>query len=95
MVYVPSQLAWLDLPDVVALNAPRPLMVLNCLRDSLFPLKGMQDAERKIGDIYTAMGASGHFKCNYYDELHSLNVPAQDDAIAWLEKWLIETPPTD
>jgi hypothetical protein len=95
MVYVPGQLAWLDLPDVVALNAPRPLMVLNCLRDSLFPLKGMQDAERKIGDIYTAMGASRHFKCQYYDGPHSLRVPAQDDAIAWLEEWLIETPPTD
>jgi len=93
MVYVPGQLAWLDLPDVVALNAPRPLMVLNCLRDSLFPLKGMRDAERKIGDIYTAMGASRHFKCRYYDEPHSLKVPAQDDAIAWLEKWLIEMPP--
>ncbi|MCX5770106.1 MAG: dienelactone hydrolase family protein [Candidatus Hydrogenedentes bacterium] len=95
MIYVPGQLAWLDLPDVVTLNAPRPLMVINCLQDILFTHKGMEDAENKIRAVYTAMDASDRFSCKYYDEPHSFKVPAQDDAIAWLEKWLIKTPIMD
>jgi dienelactone hydrolase len=90
MVYVPGQLAWLDLPDVATLNAPQPLMVINCRRDTLFTMEGMQAAEAKIAAVYEKLGARDHFRCNYYNEPHSLKIPAQDDAIAWLEKWLKE-----
>ncbi len=90
MVYVPGQLAWLDLPDVVCLNAPRPLMVLNCLQDLLFTLDGMKDAECRIRDIYAAANHSARFRCAYYDEPHSMKIPAQNDAIAWLEGWLMD-----
>ena len=88
MIYVPRQHTFLDLPDVASLNAPRPLMVINCNKDILFTLDGMHDAERKLADVYGKMGAADHFLCKYYDEPHSLKVPAQDDAIAWLERWL-------
>jgi dienelactone hydrolase len=93
MVYVPGQLAWLDLPDVATLNMPRPLLVLNCLRDILFTLDGMKAAERKIRSAYTAVGMPERFSCLYYDELHSLKIPAQEDAIAWLQAWLSPTRP--
>jgi len=88
MVYIPGQLNWLDLPDVATLNAPRPLMVVNCLQDILFPHQGMRDAEAKIAGVYAAMGKPEKFQCRYYDEPHSLKVPAQEDAIAWLTRWL-------
>lgn len=90
MIYVPRQHNFLDLPDVATLNAPNPLMVINCLKDSLFTLEGMQAAEQKLATVYEKMGAGDRFVCNYYDEPHSLKVPAQNDAIAWLEKWLKE-----
>ena len=88
MIYVPGQHNFLDLPDVASLNAPKPLMVINCLRDQLFPLEGMRAADRKLAAIYRKMGATDKFKCNYYDVPHSLNVGMQDDAIAWLARWL-------
>jgi len=88
MIYVPRQYGFLDLPDVVSLNAPRPLMVIDCLQDALFPIAGMNAAERKLAAVYGKMGAPGHFKCNYYDVPHSLDIRMQDDAIAWLERWL-------
>lgn len=88
MVYIPGQHAFLDLPDVVTLNAPNPLMVINCSQDSLFSIDGMKAAESNIAEIYKRMGASERFRCNYYDEPHSLKIPAQNDAIAWLEQWL-------
>jgi len=90
MIYVPRQHNFLDLPDVATLNAPNPLMVINCLKDSLFTLEGMQAAEQKIATVYQKMGAADRFQCKYYDEPHSLKIPAQNDAIAWLETWLKE-----
>ena len=92
MIYVPGQLQWLDLPDVVTLNAPRPLMVVNCLQDDLFTHEGMEAAERKISEVYTRMGLPDRFCCRYDDEPHSFKVPAQDAAIVWLERWLNDTP---
>ena len=92
MIYVPGQLEWLDLPDVATLNAPRPLMVANCTYDELFTLEGMQTAERKIADVYRRMNAQDRFCCRYDDEPHSFKIPAQDAAIAWLERWLHHAP---
>ena len=88
MIYVPRQHNFLDLPDVASLNAPNALMVINCLQDQLFPIEGMKAADRKLTAIYEKMGAPEKFRCNYYDVPHSLDVKMQDDAIAWLEKWL-------
>jgi dienelactone hydrolase len=88
MIYIPGQHAYLDLPDVATLNAPNPLMVVNCSKDLLFTMQGMKAAEDKIAKVYARMGASDRFRCVFYDEPHSFKVPAQDDAIAWLERWL-------
>jgi len=88
MIYVPRQYRFLDLPDVASLNAPNPLMVINCLQDQLFPIEGMRAAERKLATIYDRIGAGEKFSCRYYDVPHSLNVEMQDDAIDWLARWL-------
>lgn len=88
MIYVPGQHAYLDLPDVVTLNAPQPLMVINCLQDRLFPIEGTQAAESKIRSVYERLSASERFACNYYDEPHSLKIAAQEDAFAWFDRWL-------
>jgi dienelactone hydrolase len=83
MLYVPRQQEFFDLPDLVTFNAPNPLMVIDCKRDSLFTMDGMQAAESKIREVYTGIGAPDAFRCNYYDLHHSLAIEAQNDAIAW------------
>ncbi|WP_187263348.1 dienelactone hydrolase family protein [Pontibacter beigongshangensis] len=88
MMYVPRQHRFLDLPDVASLNAPRPLLILNCKQDKLFNIAGMQAAETKLAVIYAKMKAPDRFKCNYYDVPHSMSIQMQDDAFAWLERWL-------
>lgn len=88
MIYVPRQQAYLDLPDVATLNAPNPLLVINCSRDALFTMIGMKNAEEKIRLVYAGMGAPEAFRCLYYDVPHSFTIQAQDDASAWLERWL-------
>ncbi|MCJ8167038.1 dienelactone hydrolase family protein [Pontibacter sp. E15-1] len=88
MMYVPRQYAFLDLPDVASLNAPRPLLLMNCRQDKLFSIAGMQAAESKLTRIYGKLNAPGKFKANYYDAPHSMTILMQEDAFAWLEKWL-------
>ena len=89
MVYIPGQMRFFDVPDVVSLNAPRPLMVINCLRDALYPLEAMKSADGKLRSIYTKMGFSDRYSGVFYDVPHSLNVKMQDDAIDWLKRWLV------
>jgi len=88
MIYVPGQLPYLDLPDVASLNAPNPLLVVNCSRDVLFPLTGMQQAEAKLRAVYTKLGRAEQFECRYYDVPHSFAVSMQDDALGWLQRQL-------
>lgn len=90
MLYVPQQYRFLDLPDVASLNAPRPLLVQNGLRDKLFNREGMQAAGQKLADIYTRMKAPERFECNFYDKPHSLGIAMQEDAFSWLERWLMD-----
>jgi dienelactone hydrolase len=89
MIYVPGQHEFLDLPDVAALNAPNPLLVINCSRDMLFTVDGMKTAEGKIARVYAGLGAAEAFRCTFYDEPHSLKIPAQEEAIEWLRRWLM------
>lgn len=88
MVYIPRLLDYLDVPDVASLSAPNPLMVLNCERDGLYPLESMRAAGEKIGQVYERMDAAERFSCRYYDVPHSLTVEMQEEAFAWLERWL-------
>jgi dienelactone hydrolase len=89
MVYIPGLLDYLDVPDVASLSAPEPLMVQNCARDGLYPMESMRAAEVKIATVYDRMNASNRFRCQYYDLPHSLTVEMQEDAFAWLERWLM------
>jgi dienelactone hydrolase len=86
--FVPSLHRALDLPDVVALRAPRPLLVQQCRQDGLFPLDGMEQAVAKIAAIYEKAGARSEFTSRFYDVPHRFDVPMQEDAFQWLDRRL-------
>ncbi len=88
MIYVPRQLEYLDLPDVVTLGAPKPLLIINCKKDQLYTMEAMQASAGKIAGIYEKLGAADRIKVSWYDVPHSFNAGMQDDAIRWLEFWL-------
>jgi dienelactone hydrolase len=86
--FIPGVHRFLDLPDIVALRAPLPLMVQQCRRDGLFPLEGMEAAVRKIEAIYMKAGAAEAFAGRFYDVPHRFGVAMQEEAFAWFEKAL-------
>jgi len=62
--------------------------VQNCAQDRLFTRAGMDAAAGKIGAVYAALGRADRYQYKYYDVPHQFNVAMQEDAFAWLEKWL-------
>lgn len=86
--FVPHLHRYLDLPDVVALRAPKPLLVQQCSQDRLFPPEGMQASVEKIGAIYAKAGAAEQFTGRFYDLPHIFNRAMQDDALAFFDRHL-------
>jgi dienelactone hydrolase len=86
--FVPKLHRYLDLPDVVAMMAPKPLLVLQCKRDGLFPPSGMQESVEKIAAVYTKAGVKKRFVGRFYDVPHIFDVRMQDDAFAWFDQHL-------
>lgn len=88
MVYVPGLAAHMDLPDVASLAAPNPLFIQQCAWDRLFNLEGMQEACGTIAAVYGKTGMQDRFQSSFYDNGHEFNQTMQNDAFAWLGRWL-------
>jgi hypothetical protein len=86
--FVPGLHRWLDLPDVVSMLAPKPLLVQQCSRDGLFPLSGMKESLEKLSAIYAKAGVKEKFDGRFYDEPHKFTRAMQDEAFAWFDKQL-------
>ena len=79
----------LDHPDIASLGAPGcALFVQNCAQDLLFTRAGMDAAAEKIRAVYSALGRAERYQYRYYDVPHQFNAGMQEEAFAWLEKWL-------
>jgi hypothetical protein len=88
MAFAPGLKASLDLPDVASLIAPGALLVQQCARDTLFPMSGMRGAVEKLEKIYAKAGIPERFRGSFHDEPHSFRPTMQEEAFAWLQKWL-------
>lgn len=86
--FVPGLHRWLDLPDVVSMMAPKPLLVQQCSQDGLFPLTGMKEAVEKIGAVYEKAGVKEQFTGRFYDVPHRFSLAMQDDAFDFLDRHL-------
>jgi dienelactone hydrolase len=79
---------YLDLPDLSALIAPRPVLFMNGSKDGLFHQGGVEAAYKKIERCYAKAGAAGKQACRMYDVPHEFNTEMQAEAWGWLRKWL-------
>ena len=79
-----------DLPDIVSLCCPGGLMVIHGREDHLFTPKGVSDAYVKIQAVYDKAGVPENVDLRYYDTPHEFNRQMQSDALAWLERFLLD-----
>ncbi len=83
--FPPAVHRYLDLPDVVSMMAPKPLLVQQCTHDALYPLAGMQDSVKKIAAVYDKAGVKDRFSGRFYDTRHRFTRQMQDEAFAFFD----------
>jgi dienelactone hydrolase len=85
---VPGLYRYLDYPDVASLAMPSPLLVINGRKDKLFVLEGVEACFEKLHACYKKAGVEQKFQGRLYDTPHEFNTEMQQEAFAWLKKWL-------
>lgn len=88
MTFVPLLPKDLDFPEILALRAPAPTMVLNSREDELYTLPQMQRADAMIADTFKRANASDHYKSIYYEGGHKFDRQMQADAFDWFDRFL-------
>jgi dienelactone hydrolase len=58
--YVPGLLKTAEMPDIMGLFAPKPVVLVAGRTDDIFPLPGVKRAFRHLKSIYKAAGAEDH-----------------------------------
>ncbi len=88
MIYIPGIANDLDYPEIYGLRVPLPTMILNDNDDQLFTLTEMKRADRILAEVFAKAGASERYRCSYYPGPHKFDLPMQDEAFAWFDRWL-------
>lgn len=80
-----------DLHHVLALIAPRPLLLTASDDDNIFPNAGWstRQSAAKLEPLYDRLGARDQFATYYFRGGHGFPPEAQDRAWAWLDRWLM------
>jgi dienelactone hydrolase len=90
MIYIPLLPTLMDYPDILGMRAPLPSLVLATKEDPLFTLDEVENAGRKLESIYKKAGARENFKLSLYDGPHKFDLPMQQDAFDWFDRWLVD-----
>ena len=87
MIYIPGLTRYLDLPDVMSLTAPNPVLIQQCSQDALFNYDGMLKSCLKIRKVYERLGYTKNYRYEFYDNKHEFNLKMQEDAFEWFDLW--------
>lgn len=78
----------IDIPDLIAMAAPKAVMVVSGTKDLLFPPLGQRNAARQIADAYAWAGYTERFRNYSPDKEHCYDAEIQSQALAWLDMHL-------
>lgn len=88
MAYTPLLPQDLDFSEILALRAPLPALVQNTTEDPLYTLSEVKRAGKIAAEVYKRAGAAKAFNLSLYPGGHKFDAAMQDEAFAWLEKWM-------
>jgi dienelactone hydrolase len=84
----PGMARHLDFPDVASLACPRSLLLIAGRQDTLFPNEAVEEAFAKIRAVYASQDALERVEAQWFDAPHRFDLPMQERAFAWLDRWL-------
>lgn len=77
-----------DFPQITALVAPRPLLISNTDKDSIFPLTGVIDVHTKTRRIYQLLGANEKLGLHITEGAHKDTQELRIHAFRWFNRFL-------
>ncbi|HUV14684.1 MAG TPA: alpha/beta hydrolase family protein [Acidobacteriota bacterium] len=78
----------LDIPDLIAMAAPKACMVVNATEDLLFPPLGQREAARQIAAAFEWAGCREKFKNYTPSKPHCYDREIQEEALDWFDQHL-------
>lgn len=78
----------MDIPDLVAMAAPKAVMVVSGRQDTLFAPAGQREAARQIGEAFAWAGVGERFRDYAPDKPHCYDAEIQEQALAWFDRFL-------
>lgn len=82
---VPGLLRYGDIPEVLGLIAPRPLMIERGLDDILLPAQYFEEGYSRLMRVYEAAGASDRLSKDEFPGGHQFSGAK---SLPWLDRWL-------
>lgn len=78
----------IDIPDLMAMAAPKAVMVVSGTEDRLFPPMGQREAARQIEAAFTWAGCPERFRNYAPPKPHCYDAEIQTEALAWFDQHL-------
>ena len=78
----------LDIPDLIAMAAPKACMVVSATEDRLFPPLGQREAARQIEEAFKWAGCAERFKNYMPAKPHCYDSEIQQEALEWFDAHL-------
>lgn len=78
----------IDIPDLIAMAAPKAVMVVSATEDPLFPPLGQREAAKQIAAAYAWAGEVGRFRDYAPKKPHCYDAEIQAEALAWFDAHL-------
>ncbi|MBI4623371.1 MAG: acetylxylan esterase [Verrucomicrobia bacterium] len=78
----------IDVPDLIAMAAPKAVMVVSGSEDTLFPPLGQREAARQIAGAYAWAGFPDRFRNYAPPKPHCYDAEIQAQALAWFDAHL-------
>lgn len=78
----------IDVPDLMAMAAPKAVMVVSGTQDTLFPPLGQRQAAQQIADAYKWAGVPERFRDYAPDKPHCYDAEIQAEALKWFDAHL-------
>lgn len=88
MMFIPGLTNLMDFSDLYSLHGKKPTMALYDIDDDLYTLKGQEDADNRLRQIYTKMGAPELYSGHFFPGPHKFDIEMQETAFAFFDKWL-------
>jgi dienelactone hydrolase len=82
----PGIFRMMDIPDLAAIAAPKPMLMIHGTDDHLFPKAGVVAACGKTAAVYRAFGREDRFRSIMRPGGHAFTAADQDTAWAWLHQ---------